>query len=229
MFYFENINGNKVLKSDLLDEVTHFFTTRECPIRGNEDNYKKLYQLNRLISPTQTHTNNVEIVDERVEYPETDGLILSNKNDGIYLSFADCTPLIFYDTVNKIGAISHAGWRGTAGKIAVVTVEKMKKDFQSKLQDIKVLIGPAISRCCYEVGEDVLSKLLGTVNDKFNLSDGNFVDLKSINARQLQESGVNQIDICPYCTSCNNDIFFSYRKENGTPLRHNAFISLKQP
>ena len=228
MFYFDELNGKKVLKSDLLKEVTHCFTTRECPIRGNEDEYKNLYQLNRLISPIQTHTNIVEIVDERAAYPETDGLILSNVNDGIYLSFADCTPLIFYDTANKIGAISHAGWRGTAGKIAVVTIEKMKNVFQSKPENIKVLIGPAISKCCYEVGEDVLSKLLSTVKDKSSLSEGNFVDLKAINARQLQEIGVKQIDICPYCTSCDNDIFFSYRKENGTPLRHNAFITLKQ-
>ena len=53
------------------------------------------------------------------------------------------------------------------------------------------------------------------------------VDLKGINARQLQEVGVEKIDICPYCTSCNNDLFFSYRKENKTTNRHSAVIKLR--
>ena len=34
--------------------------------------------------------------------------------------------------------------------------------------------------------------------------------------------GVKDVDICPYCTVCNNDLFYSYRKENGTKNRHHA-------
>lgn len=215
MFYFEDFYGTKILKSDFLEEITTFFSTRELP------DLTKL-GTGRILSPKQTHSDNVEFVDERNEYPNTDGLILTNSNDAVYLRFADCTPLIFYDTVQKIAAVSHAGWRGTAQKIGVKTIEKM----QSYPKDIIALIGPAISMCCYEVSEEVRDTLLATVQETEGLFINRNVDLKRINAQQLKEIGVRQIDICPYCTSCDNDLFYSYRKENGTDKRHIAVAKL---
>lgn len=215
MFYFEDFHGTKILKSDLLEEITAFFSTRELP------DLTKL-GTGRILSPNQTHSDNVEFVDERNEYPNTDGLILQNTNDAVYLRFADCTPLIFYDTVQKIAAVSHAGWRGTAQKIGVKTIKKM----QSYPKDIIALIGPAISMCCYEVSEKVRDTLLATVQETEGLFINRNVDLKRINAQQLKEIGVRQIDICPYCTSCDNDLFYSYRKENGTDKRHIAVAKL---
>ena len=215
MFYFEDFHGTKILKSDFLEEITTFFSTRELP------DLTKL-GTGRILSPNQTHSDNVEFVDERNEYPNTDGLILTNSNDAVYLRFADCTPLIFYDTVQKIAAVSHAGWRGTAQKIGVKTIEKM----QSYPKDIIALIGPAISMCCYEVSEEIRDTLLATVQETEGLFINRNVDLKRINAQQLKEIGVRQIDICPYCTSCDNDLFYSYRKENGTDKRHIAVAKL---
>ena len=97
---------------------------------------------------------------------------------------------------------------------------------QANPEDIVALIGPAISMCCYEVSEEVRDTLLATVNDKEGLFVNRNVDLKRINAQQLKEIGVKQIDICPYCTSCDNDLFYSYRKENGTDKRHIAVAKL---
>lgn len=220
MFYFDEYKGQKVLRSDLFRGINAFFTTRETVLENFFENNL------RIITPIQTHSDHIEIVDKKNEYPDTDGLILAELNTMIYLRFADCTPLIFYDKANKIGAISHAGWRGTAAKIGVKTIEKMGVNFGTKPKDIIALIGPAISLCCYEVSEDVKEQLLQTVSGKSNLSTGKNVDLKGINARQLQEIGVENIDICPYCTSCNNDLFYSYRKEQGTKSRHYAVMIL---
>lgn len=220
MFYFDDINGYKVLKSDYLKDINAFFTTRgNTPPFGFKDNI-------RIITPTQTHSDHIEIVDERTDYPDTDGLILTEQNTLIYLRFADCTPLIFYDPIHKIGAISHAGWRGTAAKIGVKTVKKMMAEFGTKPSDVVAVIGPAIGRCCYEVSEEVKEKLLATVSEQDNLSLNRNVDLKRTNARQLEEIGIVKIDICPYCTSCNNDLFYSYRKENGTQERHYAVMMI---
>ena len=219
MFYFEEINGYKVLKSDFGVNVglNHCFTTREVEPYNIYPEY---------IYPQQTHSDHIEIVDERLEYPETDGLIITKKDTPIALRFADCTPIIFYDTKNKIGAISHAGWRGTAQKIGPKTISKMEANFSSKPEDIIAIIGPAIGLCCYEVSGEVRGKLLETVADTTNLIQGKNVDLKQINKRQLEEIGVTKIDVCPYCTSCNNDLFYSYRKENGTTERHYAVLML---
>ena len=184
-----------------------------------------------LIYPSQTHTSNVDIAKIGINnYPDTDGLILTNKEQAVFLNFADCTPVIIYDSSNNIAAVSHAGWRGTAGKIAVKTVEKMMKEFGSNPKELKCAIGPAISLCCYNVGKDVYEKLMDTVklqDGLFEIRKGEiFVDLKTINKRQLEEIRVKDIDVCPYCTVCNNDLFFSYRKENATTNRHSAVIKL---
>lgn len=222
MFYFDELYGNKILRSDYLNEINAFFTTKST----NESELFNKISPKRIIYPEQTHSANVDIVDKRNEYPNTDGLILTNTDDLLYLRFADCTPLVFYDEKQKIAAISHAGWRGTAQKIGLKTVEMMRNSFQSDVKDIVVLIGPAISLCCYEVSEDVKNALLQTVSDSTDLFEGNKVDLKGINARQLQEIGIEKIDICQYCTACNNDLFYSYRKENGTVFRHKAVVKL---
>lgn len=216
MFYFDDFYGNKVLKSSYLKDITAFFTTREAI------DFSKL-NAQRILQPEQTHSDNVDIVDSRDEYLNTDGLILTNTKDAIKLKFADCTPLIFYDTNKKIAAISHAGWRGTAEKIGVKTLIKM----QSNPKDVVAVVGPAISLCCYEVSEEVRDRLLNTVQEKEGLAINRNVDLKKINTQQLKEFGVEKIDICPYCTSCSNNLFYSYRKENGTDKRHFAVVKLK--
>ena len=223
MFYFDELDGQKILRSNLLDKYegrNAFFTTREVNIPLTQD------FASRIITPQQTHSDHIETIDEREEYPDTDGLILTEPDTAIYLRFADCTPLIFYDTKHNIAAISHAGWRGTAARIGVKTVAKMVMNFSSRVYDLIVLIGPAISMCCYEVSDDVKNQLLSTVKNTKGLYKKQNVDLKQINARQLKEIGVHNIDICNYCTSCNNDLFYSHRKENGTDKRHFAVVKL---
>jgi YfiH family protein len=255
MFYFDKIGEKRILKSDLIKNAQAFFTTRDIcicdkgvnmppspqpsPSRGEGviiTNRKLIASFlnitpENLISPTQTHSSNIEIAKtSQKEYPDTDGLILTEKNLAIFLNFADCTPIIFYDEKQNIGAISHAGWRGTAGKIGRKTVEKMTENCGTNLKDIIALIGPAIGFFCYEVGEDVYNQLSKTVSDfngLYEIREGEiFVDLKKINKRQLEEAGVEKIDVCPYCTVHNNDLFYSYRNENGTTLRHSAVLKL---
>lgn len=237
MFYFDKIDGKKILKSDLIENA--FFTTREICIcdKGENDNSEvknnikiiKNYLGKNLVSPTQTHSANIDTaIENKFDYPDTDGLILTNKSQAIFLNFADCTPIILYDKRQNIGAISHAGWRGTAQKIAPKTVEKMIKDFKSTPKDIVAIIGPAICGKCYEVGEEVYNKIMNNPHpNPLPKGEGNLnIDLKEINKIQLAEIGVEKVDVCPYCTCCNNDLFFSYRKENGTTLRHSAVLKL---
>lgn len=282
MFYFEEINGKKILKSDFIKNANAFFTTRDicicdkegvntatngvvdCEIIDSKEvniaaaqnnknskilnqvqndrifeinnnikiitNYLKINKKN-FISPVQTHSANIDIaIETRHDYPKTDALILAEKNIGIFLNFADCTPIIFYDKKQNIGAIAHAGWRGTASKIAAKTVEKMGTNFNTNPTDIVAVIGPAIGFCCYNVGEEVYEKLSKTVENfegLYEIREGEiFVDLKNINKRQLEETGVKEIDVCPYCTVHDNDKFFSYRNENATTLRHSAVLKL---
>lgn len=245
MFKESFINNKKVFISDLIPDLTHFFTTRESFLKTKDEyleeqvrlnkidvcNYLKISQDN-LVSAKQIHSANIQIASAEINsYPDTDAIILTNKEQSACLNFADCTPVIIYDKENNIAAVIHAGWRGTAQSIAQKTGLKMQKEFNSKPQNLSAVIGPAISMCCYNVGDEVYTKLKETVSDfsgLYNINDNNiYIDLKGINKKQLNDIGINNIDICPFCTCCNNDMFFSYRKENGTSNRHNAVIKLK--
>lgn len=60
-----------------------------------------------------------------------------------------------------------------------------------------------------------------------NAVSDNHADLKLINKLQLLACGIEKIDVCEYCTSCQSELFFSYRKEKGNTARHSAVILLK--
>lgn len=246
MFYFEKIDNKKILKSDLIKYLSHAFTTKETFIKSGEIDAHKIINKNKsliyeyfsiseenLISPTQTHSSNIEIAEVgRTKYDNTDAIILTNSKQAVFLNFADCTPIILFDELNNIAAIVHAGWRGTSGKIVQKTIKKMVKNFDSQPKNILAAIGPAIGSCCYDIGEDVYKELKSTVQNSDNcfiIKDNKiFADLKRINYQQLLACGVKKIDLCNYCTSCTNELFFSYRKENGTTNRHSAIIKLNE-
>lgn len=248
MFHFKFINKKRVIYSDFIPETEHFFTTRETVIRSQEEDMHELVEANKqdianylkidkdlLISPTQTHTSNVRIASKRIKkYPNTDALIDDDSSIAIYLNFADCTPVILYDKKHNVGAIAHAGWRGTAGQIVQKTVDLMKEEYYTSTKDLYAVIGPTIAICCYGVGEDVFEQLKDSVSviEPYNrqIYEKIYVDLKGINKQQLLDIGVarQNIDVCPYCTSCNNDMFFSYRKEQGATSRHSAILKIKE-
>lgn len=236
--------------------INAFFTTRDLPLKSGErkdlikevENNKKLLceeldiPFENLVIPQQTHSDNVAIVNRKEEtvngttspltshfslYENTDALITNQPNIALALNFADCVPIIFYDPVKKVIAAAHAGWRGTVAKIGPKTVEKMIKNFSCKPKDIIALIGPAIGKCCFEVKDEVLQELMESVDNQCsNAFSKNHADLKLINRFQLLSCGVEKIDVCEYCTSCQNELFFSYRKENGKTARHSAIIIL---
>ena len=236
MFYLDNINGKRILKSDLLSDVEHFFTTRDLCIYSKTEDMSKNKEIvenyigSKIATCYPVHGINIEKVTEgKLFYKNTDGLVLEEKG-ACCLNFADCTPLVFY--VNNIAMISHAGWRGTVAQMARESVKKLIDLYNVKVEDIKVVIGPAICFNCYNVGEDVYKSLFSTIKNKDGLfmvkNSKFFVNLKGINKQQLLECGIkeNNIDVCPYCTACGEKLFFSYRYENKTGYRHSAVIKL---
>ena len=79
------------------------------------------------------------------------------------------------------------------------------------------LIGPAIGPCCFETDADVpraLRDALGRAAEPYITRRGQkwHVDLKGVNARWLEKAGVTQIDVCPDCTACRPDLYWSHRR-----------------
>lgn len=234
MFYFDKIEEKKVVRSDLIREIDCFFTTREfCLYSKTEDMSVNREILKKYLGEVPANNQPVhgidiaKIYDGKRFYEKTDGLLIEGKGSA-FMNFGDCTPLIFY--CNHVAMISHAGWRGTVQKMAKISIKKLVDDYGFKPKDIKAVIGPTICKNCYNVGEDVYNELYQTIEKHVGLFDKRddkfFVDLKGINKQQLIESGVEQIDICPYCTACGEKLFFSYRYENQTGYRHSAVVKI---
>lgn len=247
MFKFDTINGKKILKSDMLKEAQHFFTTRESVItsrdmpelqnlcKENLNNIAKYLNIakEKILSPVQTHSSNIGVAKKGEAYPDTDALIIKDSDIAVALNFADCTPVILYDNQNNIGAVCHAGWRGTAQSIVPKTIEYMHKAFSTEPENITAIIGPAISMKNYQVGSEVFEQVKKNLSKDycdyyiFDEKTGKYnICLKTINYHQLEELGVLRIDKCNYCTYDSVDVFFSYRRENGKTARHSAVLKL---
>lgn len=233
MFYFSTIQGRKVLKSDLLAGIEHFFTTRDLCVFSKEmdmsDNKALVenYLGQKMATNQPVHGAHIEIVEDgKLFYLKTDGLFI-HQGQAAFMNFGDCVPIIVYG--GGIGGIIHAGWRGTVQKIIKIAVERLVSDYHIKSQEIKAVIGPAICSKCYEVGKDVYEQLFDTVSNHscgfYQINGKYFVGLKDINKQQLLECGVGQIDVCPYCTACGEKLFYSYRLEK-TGFRHSAVLKL---
>ena len=109
-----------------------------------------------VLLPKLTHSCNVEVVNERKMFPDTDALITQVPGLWIGVYSADCVPILVADTRLKVVAAIHAGWRGTVGGITRATVERMTADFGCRPEDLQAVIGPSISPEAFEVGEEVV-------------------------------------------------------------------------
>jgi YfiH family protein len=178
-----------------------------------------------------------------------DGLVTNESELWLTSFYADCVPLYFYDPQHQVLALSHAGWRGTVGHIARVTLQTMADRFGSEPAEVRALIGPAIGACCYEVDGPVVdavrtvcaalndvesSHASGRPTDAFaevfrptdSIAKKGVLDLKLLNQKIMMKAGVlpQHIEISQYCTCCRTDLFFSHRGEHGNTGRMVAWL-----
>jgi YfiH family protein len=109
------------------------------------------------------------------------GDALFTREHGILLivQTADCVPVLLADTKQRAIAAIHSGWRGTLKRIAAKTLGRMTMEFGTRPEDVIAAIGPAIGRCCYEVGSDVARDFDAQFPDARTWFDGPFDALAS--------------------------------------------------
>lgn len=191
----------------------------------------------KIYSVKQVHGIDVKVINkqnrELVSEEEYDGLI-TNKKDLVLCTYhADCVPVYFYDETKKVIGLVHGGWKGTLNNICKTMVLKMQEEYKSKLEDILVAIGPSIGPCCYEIQEDVSSlfeeKFLNSNDIITKTKNKTYLNLWEANKQNLLNLGIKKenIILSEFCTSCNIDTLFSYRKESGTKNRMIAAITLR--
>lgn len=167
--------------------------------------------------------------------PDTDALITNEPGLPLMLFFADCTPILLADPVNKAVGLAHGGWKGTVKSIAAKTVAAMAKEFGSNPAHMLAAIGPSIGSCCYQVGEGVAHQFREAFPEfaaeilEARPDGGIYLDLQLCNTRQLENAGLKRENIANAhtCTACNSKQFFSYRADNGKTGRIAAIIGVK--
>lgn len=190
--------------------------------RGKELSLRSLRSFLRLLAieeanlviPRQTQSAHIEFVDEanRSASLTCDGLITKTKGIALSVLSADCAPVFFYDKVSQIIGIAHVGWRGVKDHLPQKMVEKMRAMGSSRLSSIRVGLGPTIRSCCYEVGREQEVLFPRHVHYRDGRS---FLDLAGAVIEQLIRSGIRKEEITDsyICPSCENDRFFSWRRE----------------
>lgn len=169
------------------------------------------FNIENLIYMNQVHGNSVVIVDKNSPrlIDKCDGLITKDKDVTLMVMVADCIPILFMDRVEGVVAAVHAGRNSTFQKIAEVTAKKMIDELNCKCDNIEVVLGPSIQKCCYEVNQEMADIVKTSFGEEF--VNGRNIDLQNINKKQLNQLGISNITISNTCTKCSNEPFFSYR------------------
>lgn len=189
-----------------------------------------------LICAKQIHSNHVRYVTENnkgsgalsydTSISDTDAFISDRKNLPLAVFTADCLSIFLYDPIKPAIGLIHAGWRSSQENITTKTIELMQQQFNTKPLDLYVGLGPAIRSCCYKVGDRFREFFPLDVSEK---SGSYYLDLIAANKRELLNLGVKEANIFDsgVCTSCQNEEFFSFRKEGKSCGRIMSVIMLR--
>ena len=208
------------------------------------ENFKRLSSTigsdyRKLVLSRQVHEDVIRAVDESYcgngilfenKFDSADGLITDKPGVALVTLYADCVPLLFLDTRQRVIASVHSGWRGTVKRIGAKAVRKLISDYGSRAEDILCAIGPSIRVECFEVGDEVAEIFAdnfgGDTVKKYGVKY--HVDMQSAIRVQLVQEGlpISNIDDCGICTYCKSDTFFSHRKTNGRRGNFGAIIEL---
>jgi hypothetical protein len=183
-----------------------------------------------MVVLNQVHGADVHVITAGERPASGDGLVLFEPGVVGVIKTADCLPVILYALEGGACAIVHAGWRGTAARIAAKAAAALAASGVARGR-IGAIIGPGIGRCCYNVGSEVATAFreAGFGSDIFEERGGMiFLDLRRANRATLAGAGVRRIDDVDLCTSCRTDLFFSARRENGRPGRQVNFAMVKE-
>lgn len=237
---------------DILDKynLVNFITDKSVDInysKQNRDDIRNIlqsmsdYQFKKIISPRQTHTNNVVVIDEEnidSELQDVDGVITRLKGVALTIATADCQSIILYDKKNEVIGNIHSGWKGTLNKILGNAIKLMIEEYFSNVEDIIVCIGPSILECCFEVDKDVVDMFLNNFNDIdefIKLGDIKedkqkyYIDTIGINKKELINLGVleGNIYLSNICTKCSSDDYYSYRVHGQDSGRNVTLVCMK--
>ena len=166
---------------------------------------------------------------------EADGLVTKVPGLALICYTADCVPVLLCDRAHGVIAAVHCGWRSSVADILARALEAMAA-LGASPETTAAAIGPAISRCCFEVGGEVIEAVeryldgeTGGLYAPSERGEGKFfLDLKAANARRLVQLGVpaDAVAVSDECTFCLPEKYWSHRYTHGRRGNQGAVIVL---
>lgn len=172
----------------------------------------------RLVWMEQVHGRTVATVDGPQDGPleATDAVVTATPGLALAVLTADCVPVLLGDPVAGVVAAAHAGRVGARVGIIPATLAAMR-EAGARLEDVEVLLGPAVCGQCYEVPadmrDDVEKHLPGSAAK--TRSGKPALDLRAGLWQQLADAGVGKVGVDPRCTVEERSLF-SHRRTPGT-------------
>jgi len=209
--------------------VRHLFTSRDVELRDSRAEWTAVaaslgVTLERLRLVRQVHGTTVAVVrrgDIGAQQPEADAIVTDDPEVAVGVRVADCASILLVDPLTGAVGAAHAGWRGTAARIASVVVGEMNRTFGSRAADLLAAIGPCLGVCCGEVGPEVVEafRMGGASGQELRAwfaaaaGDRSLLDLERSNGDQLRAAGVHssRIFTAGVCTKTHADRLHSYR------------------
>ncbi len=180
--------------------------------------------------PTWQQVHGVRIAEARADLGECDGIVCSTAGQPIAVTSADCVPILAARRDGRAVAALHSGWRGTLAGAGTALVRELVRRGEVPSRWVAA-VGPAIGPCCYEVGVELaqdFERVFAAPGESFAVPAERRLDLPAINARQLEDAGIGDVDLVRACTRCACDadgapLFASYRRE-GRGLQQRSVI-----
>ena len=189
----------------------------------NKENRRKFLEKaglkdDNLILAGLVHGNRIVIAkdsDKGKVISDCDGFVTDTLGVILGVTAADCLPIFFWNKQETLAGIVHAGWRGVQKEIALEMINIFVNKFGCSAKDINVKIGPHIKDCHFEIQADVVKNFLGYQTSIKEVGGGKYLNLGNIIKEQLVSVGVEvkNIQDALECTFCENDKYFSYRRD----------------
>ncbi len=212
MFYLDSERIYRVSELDAFPWLVHGFGTRDADIPT---------RFARLATLKQVHSSDCVAAGGRSgELGRADALIENTPGNIVAVKTADCIPILLVDERRRAVAAVHAGWRGTAARIAPAAIAAMRERFGTRPEDLHAAIGPGIGACCYEVGPEVAAQ--------FGAAERRHIDLAEENRMQLVETGLpaEHVYRSDLCTMCRPAEFHSFRRDKEAAGRLYSFAGV---
>jgi copper oxidase (laccase) domain-containing protein len=177
-----------------------------------------------VVLGNQVHGTTVETAGAGrgwIQADGVDGWVTTRAGVLLTITVADCIP-VYLVVPGRGVSLLHAGWRGTAGGILEVGLERLLTVTGAEPGDVLMHCGVGICGGCYEVGGEVV-----TACGEAAEGPGPWhLDLRERLARSARALGVGGVTVSGWCSAHDRPSFYSHRASGGVDGRMVAYLGM---